>query len=217
MLPLGLPSRGAEPLRVLALGCHADDVEIGCGGALLRLLEEAPGTEVTWVVFSAHGDRRQEAQLSAEEVLAGGARADVRLHAFRDGYFPWQGAEVKDVFEAMKAEVEPDLVLTHRRDDLHQDHRLVCQLTWNTFRNHLVLEYEIPKYDGDMGQPNVYVPIDEPTARRKVDVLTRHFQTQANKHWFTEDLFWGLMRLRGMESNAPSGFAEAFHGRKLVL
>ncbi len=141
----------------------------------------------------------------------------MRLHAFRDGYFPYQGAEVKDVFEALKLEGDPDLVLTHHRDDLHQDHRLVCELTWNTFRDHLVLEYEIPKYDGDLGRPNAYVPLEEETCRRKVEVLTRHFRTQIGKRWFTEDLFWGLMRVRGMECNAPSGFAEAFHGRKLVL
>jgi LmbE family N-acetylglucosaminyl deacetylase len=217
LLHLGLPSGGGHPLRVLALGCHADDVEIGCGATLLRLLEEAPATEVVWVVFSARGERGEEARLSAEEMLTGAGSTDVRLHEFRDGYFPYQGAEIKDVFEAIKGEVEPDLVLTHRRDDLHQDHRLVCELTWNTFRDHLVLEYEIPKYDGDMGRPNVYVPVDEATARRKVEILTRHFQTQGNKHWFTEDLFWGLMRLRGMEAGSPSGFAEGLYGRKVVL
>jgi LmbE family N-acetylglucosaminyl deacetylase len=217
MLGLDLPGRPEEPLRVLALGCHSDDIEIGAGGLLLRLQEERPLLEVHWVVFSAHGARREEARSSARDLLDAAGALRVDLHGFRDGYFPYEGAQVKDVFEALKASDAPDLILTHHRRDVHQDHRLLCELTWNTFRDHLVLEYEIPKFDGDLGLPNVFAAISEEHCRRKVDVLMRHFGTQRDKHWFTEDLFLGLMRLRGMESRSPTGYAEGFHGRKLVL
>ena len=216
MLGLGLPGVGSAPLRVLALGCHADDIELGCGGALLRLKQEAASLEVRWVVFSASRERAREARASADELLDGVARAEVVLHEFRDGYLPYLGPPVKDSVEATK-DFEPHLIFTHQRHDLHQDHRLVSELTWNAFRDHLLLEYEIPKYDGDLGAPNVFVPLDEATCRRKVDVLMRHFGSQRSKRWFTEDVFLGLMRLRGMESASASGFAEAFYGRKLVF
>ncbi|MGI8781514.1 MAG: PIG-L deacetylase family protein [Solirubrobacteraceae bacterium] len=217
MLGLDLPGHRDEPLRVLALGCHSDDIEIGAGGLLLRLQEVRPQLEVHWVVFSAHGARREEARSSAGDLLDRVAGLQVDLHSFRDGYFPYEGADVKNVFEALKDSDAPDLILTHHRQDLHQDHRLVCELTWNTFRDHLVLEYEIPKYDGDLGRPNVFVPVSEEHCRRKVSVLMQHFGTQRDKHWFSEDLFLSLMRVRGMESRSATGYAEAFHGRKLVL
>lgn len=217
MLGLALPGHRDEPFRVLALGCHSDDIEIGAGGLLLRLQEARPQLEVHWVVFSAHGARREEARSSAADLLDRVRSLRVDLHDFRDGYFPYEGAEVKNVFEALKQSDAPDLILTHHRQDLHQDHRLVCELTWNTFRDHLVLEYEIPKYDGDLGRPNVFVSVSEELCRRKVGVLMRHFGTQRDKHWFSEDLFLGLMRVRGMESRSTTGYAEAFHGRKIVL
>ena len=218
MLGLDLPGQPDEPLRVLALGCHADDIEIGAGGLLLRLQETRPRLEVHWVVLSAHGARRDEARASAEDLLDRAASLQVDLHGFRDGHFPYLGGDVKDVFEGLKHEaVAPDLILTHHRHDLHQDHRLVCELTWNTFRSHLVLEYEIPKYDGDLGRPNVFVTVSEEHCRRKVGVLMEHFGTQRDKHWFNPELFLGLMRVRGMESRSATGYAEAFHGRKLVL
>ena len=217
MRNLGITAAAGERLRVLALGCHSDDIEIGAGGLLLRLLRSHPQVDVHWVVFSAPGPRRDEARASAEDLLEGAVSPFVETHDFRDGYFPYEGAQVKDVFEELKGALSPDLVLTHHRQDLHQDHRLICELTWNTFRDHLVLEYEIPKYDGDLGAPNVFVPLSEAACRAKVEVLTRHFRSQLDKHWFTEDLFWGLMRLRGMECGSPSRFAEAFHGRKVVL
>jgi LmbE family N-acetylglucosaminyl deacetylase len=216
VLRLGLPAVGSAPLRVLALGCHADDIELGCGGTLLRLKDEAPALEVRWVVFSALGERAQEVRASAEELLDGVARVEVVLHEFRDGYLPYLGPAVKDSVEALK-DFEPDVVFTHQRSDLHQDHRLVSELAWNTFRDHLILEYEIPKYDGDLGAPNVFVPLDDATCRRKVEILMRHYGSQRSKRWFTEDLFYGLMRLRGMESGSASPYAEAFYGRKLVL
>jgi LmbE family N-acetylglucosaminyl deacetylase len=217
MRSVGLPVPVEDELRVLALGCHSDDIEIGAGGTLTQLQERYGGRlHVRWIVFSAHGPRRDEARASALELLAP-APVEIDVHSFRDGYFPYTGAEVKDVFEALKAEPAPDLIFTHHRHDLHQDHRLLCELTWNTFRDHLVLEYEIPKYDGDLGNPNVFVPVTEAQCRRKVDILLRHFGSQRSKHWFTEDLFLGLMRLRGAECRSPTGYAEAFHGRKLLL
>ena len=216
MLELGLPAVDSAPLRVLALGCHADDLELGCGGTLLRLKETRAELKVRWVVFSARGERAKEARASAEELLEGVAGIELILHEFRDGFLPYIGAAVKESVEAMK-DFAPDLVFTHQRHDLHQDHRLVSELTWNTFRDHLILEYEIPKYDGDLGAPNVFVPLDEATCRRKVEMLMRHFGSQRSKRWFTQDVFLGLMRLRGMESGSVSPYAEAFYGRKLVL
>jgi LmbE family N-acetylglucosaminyl deacetylase len=202
--------------RVLALGAHADDIEIGCGATLLAL-QRAHELDVTWVVLGAHGVRDDEARASAEAFLTGAASSTVACHPFRDGYFPYVGAEVKDVFEELKSRVEPDLILTHTRHDLHQDHRIVCELTWNTWRDHLILEYEIPKYDGDLGAPNVFVPVLEEFAREKVRLVESAFASQRDKHWFDEELFLGLMRVRGMESRAPSGYAEGFVCRKLSL
>ena len=202
--------------RVLALGSHSDDIEIGCGATLLALTKARPEVEVTWVVLGAEGRRADEARASAELFLRG-ASSDVVVHGFRDGFFPYIGGEVKDVFEALKARLDPDLILTHARHDLHQDHRLVCELTWNTWRDHLILEYEIPKYDGDLGTPNVFFPVTEDVAREKVRLVLEAFETQAVKHWFDAELFLGLMRVRGMEGRSPSGYAEAFTCRKLSL
>jgi LmbE family N-acetylglucosaminyl deacetylase len=206
-----------EPLKVLALGAHPDDIEIGCGATVLHLAESAASLDVRWVVLAAHGDRAREAEASAGAFLATAARKEIVLERFRDGFFPYEGGRVKEFVESLK-DYEPDLVFTHCRTDLHQDHRLVCELTWNTFRDHLILEYEIPKYDADLGAPNVFVPVAEELCRRKVDCLLTHFPTQrAEKHWFTEDVFFALLRLRGVEANSPTGLAEAFYCRKLVL
>ena len=213
MLALTLAADRA-PERVLAIGCHADDVEIGCGATLLALTRAHPRVSVTWVVLAAAGARGEEAKASARDFLADAGSSDVRVHEFRDGFLPYVGGEVKDVFEGLKT-VEPDLVLTHARDDLHQDHRLACELTWNTFRDHLILEYEIPKYDGDLGAPNVFVPIDESLADEKLRLLREHYGSQSGKHWFDEELFRGLLRLRGMES--ATRYAEAFTCRKLTV
>ncbi len=213
---LVLTPRG-RALQVLCLGAHSDDIEIGCGGTVRTLIASHPGIEFDWVVLSALGERRREAEAGAAAFLSGAARASVTVEEFRDGYFPYAGAGIKDWFEGLKRSVDPDLVLTHHRRDLHQDHRLVSELTWNTFRDHLVLEYEVPKYDGDLGAPNVFVPLDEKAYRTKVETLLAVFKTQSGNAWFTADAFQALMRLRGVESNAPSGHAEAFYGRKLVL
>jgi LmbE family N-acetylglucosaminyl deacetylase len=216
MLPLQLGREGAKPLRVLALGAHSDDIEIGCAGTILRLIADRAVESVCWVVLSGKDARAEEARVSAEALLAGAPDHQILQPGFRDGFFPYDGAEIKGFFEDLKS-FEPDLILTHQRDDLHQDHRLTCQLSLNTFRDHLILEYEVPKYDGDMGRPNVFVPINDEIRRRKVEHLLTYFDTQLSRRWFTEDLFSGLLRLRGMECNSPSNFAEAFYSRKTVL
>jgi LmbE family N-acetylglucosaminyl deacetylase len=207
---------GSQPLRVLCVGAHSDDIEIGCGGLILQLLRGKRPVDVDWVVFSAHGPREAEARKGAQLFLRGARKSRVVIHHFRDGFFPYDGAQVKEAFETLKTS-KPDLVLTHYRHDRHQDHRVLSDLAWNTFRDHLVLEYEIPKYDGDLGSPNCFVPLDRAVYERKVKNLQTVFGTQRGKHWFDVDTFRGLMRLRGVESRARSGYAEGFYGRKTVL
>jgi LmbE family N-acetylglucosaminyl deacetylase len=206
--------RGA--LRLVCIGAHCDDLEIGCGGTVLELLRRRP-VAVTWVVLSGSGVRGREARASARRFLAGARRSRVLVEAFRDGYFPIQHGEIKDFFEKLKGEVAPDIVLCHAGNDLHQDHRLVAELTWNTFRDHLILEYEIVKYDGALGSPSVFVPLSSATRRRKVRLLLRGFATQRAKRWFTAETFDAIMRIRGVECNAPSGYAEAFYARKILI
>lgn len=216
MLSIPIGAAVHPSARILVIGCHADDIEIGCGGTLLSLARALPGLRVTWVVLAASGERAREARASAEAFLQGVQEPDVRLHAFRDGFLPYVGSAVKEVFESLKA-VDPDLVFTHTRHDLHQDHRLACELAWNTFRDHLIFEYEIPKYDGDLAAPNVFVPLEEDIVEAKLTLLRRHFCSQRSKHWFDDDVFRGLMRIRGVESASPTRFAEAFTCRKLTL
>jgi LmbE family N-acetylglucosaminyl deacetylase len=203
--------------RVLCLGAHSDDIEIGCGGTILNLVKTNPATEFCWVVFSGDSVRRTEAQSGAKAFLRGARVKHVRVERFRESYFPSQWSAIKDRFESIRNRFEPDLVLTHCRDDRHQDHRVLSDLAWNTFRDHLILEYEIPKYDGDMGRPNVFVHLDAEASKKKVSYLMEAFQSQRSKRWFQEDTFFSLMRLRGMECNAPSGHAEAFYCRKVLL
>lgn len=210
-------SEAGRPPHLLALGAHSDDIEIGCGGALLHLIAANPGARVTWAVFGAAGERAAEARASAGRFLAGLAAAEVLVFDHRDGFFPYEGAAIKARFEELKAGPAPDLIFTHYRDDRHQDHRTLSDLTWNTWRGHTILEYEIPKYDGDLGAPNLFVPLAEPIARRKVELLMEGFATQRSKRWFTEDTFLGLMRLRGIECPTPTHYAEAFYGRKIAL
>ena len=217
MLGIPLSAEKGKRLTVLCLGAHSDDIEIGCGGTILSLLQAHPSAIVDWVVFSSNRVRRREAQRSANLFLKGAASKRVTIHSYRDGFFPYQGARIKEEFEKLKRRVEPDLIFTHYRNDLHQDHRLLNELTWNTFRNQLVLEYEIPKYDGDLGSPNVFVSLEEPICRKKADFLDQAFLTQRTKHWFSEGTFFALMRLRGVEANSPTRFAEAFYGRKVTL
>ena len=200
--------------RLLFLGAHSDDIEIGCGGTILKLTKRNPGLEIVWVVFSADGNRRREARSSAQLFLKDAGLSRVVLKKFRNGFFPVQGELIKESFETLKRSFNPDIIFTHYREDRHQDHRLLSDLTWNTFRDHLILEYEIPKYDGDLGIPNLFVPLDEAVCRRKARALCRIFGTQKSKHWFSEDTFLALMRLRGIE--CASQYAEAFHCRKIA-
>lgn len=216
MIKFEFAEKGADPFTVLCLGAHSDDIEIGCGGTLLHLKKICPRLQFHWVVFSATGTRGAEAAKAAELFTAGAAKTVV-LKEFRDGFLPYTGDEVKDFFEEMKTKVNPDLIFTQWGGDAHQDHRLLSELTWNTFRSHLILEYEIPKYDGDIGRPNFFVPLDSPLYNNKVDYLFEAFASQRSKRWFDRETFLGLMRIRGMECNALSGYAEAFHCRKMVL
>ncbi len=217
MIPLISDPLQPKLRQVLCLGAHSDDIEIGCGGTILKLIEAFPDLEFYWVVFGATGERRAEALASANTFLKGAKQKTIEVKEFRDGFFPYMGMELKESFEQLKKEVSPDLILTHYRHDLHQDHQLIAHLTWNTFRNHLILEYEIPKYDGDLGSPNIFIHLSESNRQRKITYLMEHFATQSNKHWFTEETFSSILRLRGIESNAPDKYAEAFYCRKAIL
>ncbi|HWH58128.1 MAG TPA: PIG-L deacetylase family protein [Terriglobales bacterium] len=216
MLSLNFAHAGTA-LKILCLGSHSDDIEIGCGGTILRLLAEGQEVDVTWIVLASNADREREARNSASKFLDRADKKNVVVKTFRDGFFPFEGAQIKNYFEQDLKPISPHLIFTHSRKDAHQDHRLVAELTWNTFRNHLILEYEIPKYDGDMGQPNFFVPLDREMCENKVDYLMEAFGTQRPKAWFAKETFFGLMRLRGMECVAPSGYAEAFYCRKVVI
>jgi len=202
---------------VLCIGAHADDIEIGCGGSVLRLLADNSRTKVTWVVLSGDEARAAEARQSAERFLAEVSEVTIIQKTFRDTFFPYDGGEIKEFFRELSASVQPDVIFTHRREDMHQDHRLVAELTWNAFRNHLILEYEIPKYEGDLGHPNVFFNLDEETCRRKIDTTLECFASQREKPWFTADTLQALLRLRGVESASPTGFAEGLYCRKVTI
>jgi LmbE family N-acetylglucosaminyl deacetylase len=208
--------RTDRPLHVLCLGAHSDDIEIGCAGFLFELLQRGP-TALTWIVLGATGTRAIEARRSARAFLRRATSSQMVVRDFADGFFPSAFKDLKACFEDLKRRVAPDLILTHRLEDRHQDHRVVADLTWNTWRDHLILEYEIPKYEGDLGQPNTFVPLPMRTRRRKIAHLMRHFASQRSRAWFRPEVFDALMSLRGIECRAPSGFAEAFHARKLIL
>jgi LmbE family N-acetylglucosaminyl deacetylase len=214
---VSLLAAGGSAQRILALGAHPDDIEIGCGGTILRLLAERADVEVLWVVFCSSPTRAAEAHASARAFLQGASAPRVVVHDFRDGFLPYSGEAAKEAFESLKREFTPDLVLTHYRDDRHQDHRLVSELTWNTWRDHLIVEYEIPKYDGDFGSPNLFSPLSRPTLERKIDLVLKHFPSQSGKQWFTRDLLQAVARLRGMECVAPDQVAEAFYARKMTF
>lgn len=209
---------GFERVRtVLCLGAHSDDIEIGCGGTILSLLAARADLEIHWVVLSGDTGRVREAQASCDAFCQGARRVHFANGPFRDSYFPYDGGEIKAYFHALSQRVRPDVIFTHCRHDLHQDHRITAELTWNAFRNALILEYEIPKWDGDLGQPNIYVPLSESLAERKLDLLSAHFGSQHDKPWFDRETFAALLRIRGVESKSPSRYAEAFYGRKLLV
>ena len=216
MKSLQLATAG-EHLSILCLGAHSDDIEIGAGATILSLIERGVRIDVHWCVLSGAGEREREARASAADFLKGATKARVEISSFHDGFFPEQGEAIKSWFETLKSRANPDVIFTHYREDAHQDHRQVCRLTWNTFRDHCVVEYEIPKWDGDVGQPNVYVPISAATLARKIELLNAHFGSQRSKQWFDSETFRGLARLRGMECRAAERYAEAFFARKLTL
>ena len=216
MLPLQIRAT-TKPPGILLLGAHCDDIEIGMGATLRRLCARHPDSELHWITLSSNETRAAETRLAASHLLAGARNASVVVRAFRESYFPQVGAELKDYFETLKASFRPDVVFTHLREDAHQDHRMVNDLTWNTFRDQLILEYEVPKFDGDLRTPNHYVPITRVELDAKIEVLMTCYTSQLHRAWFTPETFRGLARLRGIECNAPDGFAEAFHCRKAVL
>lgn len=217
MLELRFGKNSEEPKQFLFIGAHCDDIEIGCGGAVLRLVKEYPQATFCWIVLSSSQRRALEAKRSADLFLSGVMAKELVIKDFRNSYFPYVGAAIKEYFEELRECHNPDVIFTHYGRDHHQDHRLISELTWNTFRNHLILEYEIPKYDGDLGSPTVFFPLREAEYQRKVDILIECFTSESSKRWFSKDTFFGLMRLRGIECNAPSGFSEAFYCRKVVI
>jgi LmbE family N-acetylglucosaminyl deacetylase len=217
MLGIDFHIKQDSALQVLCLGAHSDDIEIGCGGTILRLIEEHSSLRIHWIVFSAPGDRAREARESADSFLEGVGEKNIVVMDHRDGFFPYYGEQIKEYFENLRQSVSPDVIFTHYRHDLHQDHRLVCELTWNTFRNHLILEYEIPKFDGDLGSPNFFIPLNKNICGRKVEYILAHFRSQENRHWFSKETFFSIMRLRGVESRAPEGYAEAYYCQKIIL
>lgn len=213
---LGLKFDTSKPLSILCLGAHCDDIEIGCGGTILELADSR-SINCTWVVFCSNDIRAVEAKQCAEKILENAKHQNIIIKDFRDGFLPYVGYEVKDFFEEIKQQESPDLIFTHYRHDKHQDHRIVSELTLNTFRDHLILEYEIPKYDGDMGQPNCFMPVTEKNGKKKTSVIFKSYISQRDKNWFSEDLFQSLMRIRGMEINAVSNHSEAFYCNKFTL
>lgn len=217
MLNLKLSEKPDLAYKVLCLGSHSDDIEIGCGGTILKLIKNYPNIVFQWVVFSSSPEREKEAISSAGKFLAGVTEKQIVIKNFRDGFLPFIAIEVKEAFEQIKKEFNPELIFTHYRHDAHQDHRLISELTWNTFRNHLILEYEIPKYDGDLGNPNFYVPLESDLCQQKIKYILDSFPSQKDKQWFTEETFLSIQRIRGIESNAPDKYAEAFYARKMVF
>jgi LmbE family N-acetylglucosaminyl deacetylase len=209
--------RKDTPLKILCIGAHSDDIEIGCGGTILWLLSKYKDVEVDWLVLGSSGKRDLEAVAGANRFLIGAKKKNIIIKNFKNSFFPYVGKELKLFFEKIKKRETPDIIFTHYRNDLHQDHRLISELTWNTFRNHLILEYEIIKYDGDIGVPNLFVHLDDVICRKKVNIIMDSFKTQGKKDWFTTDVFFSILRIRGIESKAPKKYAEGFYCRKLIL
>lgn len=217
MLRFEFARRKNRTIKVLCVGAHSDDIEIGCGGTILRILSEYDDVEVHWVVLGSSGERDGEAVTSADKFLANVKKKEIIIQHFKTSFFPYIGEEIKNFFEKLKEKISPDIIFTHYRNDLHQDHRLVSELTWNTYRNNLIFEYEIMKYDGDIGSPNVFVHLDDTLCRKKISFIMDSFKTQGEKDWFTPDAFLSLLRIRGIESKAPGKYAEGFYCRKVVL
>lgn len=212
---LGLPTdRGP---RILVVGAHADDAEIGAGGTIGRLVSERPDAAFTWVVLAAADPlRAAEARASADRLLAGAANRSVDVRDLRDGFLPFLGVAPKEAMMDHTSS-DPDLILAPRRDDAHQDHRLVSELVQQVFRRGTILEYEVPKWDGDLGPANLYVRLSAAEAAAKVTHLLASFPSQTDRGWFSGDTFRAILRLRGIECRAPDGNAEAFNCGKLIV
>ena len=217
MLRFKINKEKGFPLNVLCLGAHCDDIEIGCGGTILRLISENKDTNINWIVFASNKERAVEAKKSAQIFLADAIQKDIVIKHYRDSFFPYIGEEIKTFFEEVKKNIKPDIIFTHYRNDLHQDHRLISELTWNTFRCHFILEYEVIKYDGDLGSPNFIIPIEKQLCKKKIRTIINCFKSQSGRHWFTEDTFFSMMRIRGVEGCCEEGFAEAFYCRKILM
>jgi LmbE family N-acetylglucosaminyl deacetylase len=217
MLKFEFATSEGRALKILSIGAHSDDIEIGCGGTILKLAEEYKNVEVHWVVLGSSSQRNKEAVASANEFLADAKRKTIVIKHFKESFFPYVGSEIKNFFERLKKQVSPDIIFTHYRHDLHQDHRLISELTWNTYRDHFILEYEIIKYDGDLGSPNLFVHLDEKISRKKINLIMDSFKSQRNRDWFTPDAFLSMLRIRGIESKAPQKYAEAFYCRKILV
>ncbi len=217
MICLRPKPKDKKGLRVLCLGAHCDDIEIGCGGTILKWIESDLIFQIIWVVFSSDENRRKEAQDSANRYLEKTKEKEIIILDYRDAFLHFAALEIKEFFEQLKSKIDPDIVFTHYRGDRHQDHRLLSDLAWNTFRSHLILEYEIPKYDGDLGIPNTFVSLPRDTVDQKLEWLLKYFPSQASKHWFDRETFLSLLRIRGLECNSPSRYAESFHMRKCML
>lgn len=217
MLSFEFPGERAAPRRFLLLGAHCDDIEIGAGGTVLSLVERYPRAHFHWIVFSSNATRGMEAEASAQSFLQNAEHRHIEVHEFRESFFPYIGNDIKEQFEKLKQQIAPDVIFTHFRGDRHQDHRLIADLTWNTYRDHLILEYEIPKYDGDLGQPNFFSALKRRHVDRKVELLLAHFRSQRERDWFDAETFRAILRIRGMECNAPERHAEAFFCRKAMI
>ena len=216
MLQMVLKTMPNQHLKILCIGAHSDDIEIGCGGSILRFLSEYKDVEVYWAVLGSNGKRDKEVIGSANKFLANAKKKKIIIKNFKNSYFPYVGGEIKKFFEKNLKKISPEIIFTHYRNDLHQDHRIVSDLTWNTFRDHHILEYEIIKYDGDIGTPNFYVHLSNEVCREKIEIISESFKTQRNKDWFTKDSFYSILRVRGIESRAPEKFAEGFYCRKII-
>jgi len=217
MIKINFEIRPAKAFKILCLGAHGDDIELGCGGTILNLIKEHENIEFYWIVFSADKKRAKESIACAQSFLRNVKKKRIEIKNYKDSFFPYIGSEIKDYFEELKQKYSPDIVFSHYRHDLHQDHRLISELTWNSFRNHLILEYEVLKYDGDLGAPNFFVELRKSICQKKVKLITENFKIHSDKSWFSEDAFLSLLRLRGIEANSASGYAEAFYCRKMVL